>query len=75
MLTIVLTVQTYKSMLSLTVGFCLFVASFAADIQEKFRQLNKYMISFENKDLTIEERNECKKFLKQIIQFHSEARE
>lgn len=62
-------------MLSLTVGFCLFVASFAVDIQEKLRQLNKYMISFENKDLTIEERNECKKLLKQIIQFHSEARE
>lgn len=68
-------VLLFSSILALTVGFCLFIASFANDIKEKIHQLNKYIISLEAGNWTTEQRAECKKKIQEIIQFHTKARE
>lgn len=61
--------------MTLTVGFCLFITSFANDIKEKINQFNKYIVSLEETNLTSEQRVVCKEKISQIIQFHTEAKE
>ena len=49
------------------------IADFATDIKEKLRQFNRILIS--TGELTTDDRVILKKRLKEIIEFHSEARE
>lgn len=65
----------YAAAVSFTIGFCLFIANFALDLEEKLHQLNQYIISLKDKELSAIERIELKKKFIQIVQFHSEARE
>ena len=69
-------IGVYTSVMSLTIGFCMLIANFGTDIQEKLRQFNRILISSEdNEELSAEDRAILRKKLNEIIAFHAEARE
>ena len=71
---IIVAAEIYASGNMFTIGACMQIANFAADIKEKLHQFNRIIISSDN-ELTIDDQIILRKRLNEIIEFHSEARE
>lgn len=73
--TVYLGPEVYTCTLMLTIGVCMLIGSFASDIKEKLRQLNRILTFSGDKNLTTDDQVLLKKKLNEIIKFYAETRE
>lgn len=67
--------QILLVVLCLISGFCIFCSELVSDLQENLRQLNEHLVKSTTSHFPVDEQNEMRSKLIDIIQFHSEAKE